>query len=43
MGQWAKDQHISTEDVGLIPGLFQWVKDPVSLQAVALVTDVNQI
>ena len=31
------------EDMALIPGLAQWVKDPTSPQAVAHVTDVAQI
>ena len=30
-------------DVGLIPGLAQWVKDPVLQKAAAQVTDVAQI
>ena len=30
-----RTQHNVCEDVGLIPSLTQWVKDPVFLQAVA--------
>ena len=29
--QWVKNPTIICEDVGLIPGLVQWVKDPVWL------------
>ena len=35
--------HSVYEDVGLIPGLTQWVKDPPLLQAAAYVTDLAQI
>ena len=31
--QWVKNQQSIPEDVGWIPGLTQWVKDPVWLQA----------
>ena len=35
--------HSVQEDVGLIPGLVQWVKDLALLQAVAEVTDMAWI
>ena len=34
MAQQVKDPSLSLEDVGLIPGLAQWVKDPAMPQAV---------
>ena len=38
-----RTQHSLYEDAGSNPGLPQWAKDPVLLQAVAWVTDVAQI
>ena len=32
MAQWVRNPTSTLEDVGLIPGLVQWVKDPVLLQ-----------
>ena len=34
VAQWVKDQYSVREDVGLIPGLAQWVRYPVFLKAV---------
>ena len=34
VAQQVKDPRSVCEDVGLIPGLVQWIKDPVLLQAV---------
>ena len=35
VAQWVKNQHSIRENVGSIPGLSQWVKDPALPQAVA--------
>ena len=34
---------VSTDSVGLIPGLAQWVKDPAFSQAAAQVVDASRI
>ena len=36
MAQWVKDPPSTHEDVGLIPGFVQQVKDPALLQAAGL-------
>ena len=43
MAQWVKNLTSIYEDVVLIPGLTQWVKDLVLPQAVAQVTGAAQI
>ena len=40
VAQWVKNPNSVHEDAGLIPGITQWFKDAVLLQAAAKVTDV---
>ena len=43
MAQWVKNVISTQKDVGLTPGLYQWVKDPAWPQTVAEVADVAGI
>ena len=43
MAQWLMNPTRNQEIVSSIPGLTQWVKDPVLLQAVAWVADMARI